>query len=176
MGAEREASPRWRDAPDASSRLMSFSVEGWGSRVLLHSSWHVHRWCRRSVFVIDTLTVLQNLQYGFLGIKKIWNDVCQVDRYLINHRRQKCNHLSPRVVNGHTYIPVYWVVLVVITLVSCKYSIAILSLSTKCRGGLYVGCDNFSHDYTLLSGKVWPHCRWGVGGGGKCEAKRCSQH
>ena len=27
-----------------------------------------------------------------------------------------------------------------------------LSLSTKCRGGLYTGCDNFSCDYTLPSG------------------------
>ena len=26
-----------------------------------------------------------------------------------------------------------------------------LSLSTKCRGGLYAGCDNFSRDYALPS-------------------------
>ena len=25
-----------------------------------------------------------------------------------------------------------------------------LSLSTKCRGGLYTGCDDFSHDYAPL--------------------------
>ena len=35
-----------------------------------------------------------------------------------------------------------------------------LSLSTKCRGGLYVGCDNFSCDYALPSGKAWSHCLW----------------
>ena len=39
-----------------------------------------------------------------------------------------------------------------------------LSLSTKRRGGLYAGCDNFSRDYALPSG----HCRWGVGA--KCGA------
>ena len=38
-------SARRRDAPDASGRLMSFSVEGRGSRALPRSSWHVHRWC-----------------------------------------------------------------------------------------------------------------------------------
>ena len=44
-------------APDASSRLTSFSVEGRGSRALLRSSWHVHRWCGQSVFTVDSLTV-----------------------------------------------------------------------------------------------------------------------
>ena len=29
-----------------------------------------------------------------------------------------------------------------------------LSLSTKLMGGLYAGCDNFSHDYALPSDKV----------------------
>ena len=44
-----------------------------------------------------------------------------------------------------------------------------LSLSTKRRGGLYVGCDNFSHDYAPPSStdKAWPHCRWGIRA--KCE-------
>ena len=43
--AKREASPnaRWRDAPDASGRLTSFSVEGRESRALPQSSWCVHR-------------------------------------------------------------------------------------------------------------------------------------
>ena len=38
-----------------------------------------------------------------------------------------------------------------------------LSLSTKCSGGLYAGCKNFSRDYTLPSDKAWPHCHcwWG---------------
>ena len=31
------------------------------------------------------------------------------------------------------------------------------------RGGLYAGCDKFSHNYALPSGKAWPHCRWGWG-------------
>ena len=35
----------------------SCSVEGRGSRTLQQSSWRVHLWCRRSVFVVDTLTV-----------------------------------------------------------------------------------------------------------------------
>ena len=35
-----------------------------------------------------------------------------------------------------------------ITVVSCKYApLCNLSLSTKRRGGLYVGCDIFSRDY-----------------------------
>ena len=36
-------SARRRDAPDASSRLTGFSVEGRRSRVLPRSSWRVHR-------------------------------------------------------------------------------------------------------------------------------------
>ena len=36
-----------------------------------------------------------------------------------------------------------------------------LSLSTKHRGGLYAGCDNFSHDYAFPSGHEVI-----VGGGG----------
>ena len=36
-----------------------------------------------------------------------------------------------------------------------------LSLSTKRRGGLYTGCDNFSRDYALPSGHQ-VYCRWGV--------------
>ena len=57
--AKREASPnaRRRDAPDASGRLTSFSVEGRESRALPRSSWHVHRWRGLSVFAVDTLTV-----------------------------------------------------------------------------------------------------------------------
>ena len=35
----------------------SCSVEGRGSRTLLRSSWHVHRWCRQSMFAVDILTV-----------------------------------------------------------------------------------------------------------------------
>ena len=50
-------SARWRDAPNASSRLTSFSTEGRGSRALPRSSWHVHRWCGRSVFAVDISTV-----------------------------------------------------------------------------------------------------------------------
>ena len=56
MGGWRP-SVRQRDAPDASSRLTSFSVEGWESRVLLRSSWRVYRWCGLSVFVVDALTL-----------------------------------------------------------------------------------------------------------------------
>jgi len=43
--AKREASPcaRRRDAPDASGRLTSISVEGRKSRVLPRSNWRVHR-------------------------------------------------------------------------------------------------------------------------------------
>ena len=48
---------RRRDAPDASGRLASFSVEGQGSRALPRSSWRVHHCCRRSAFVVDNLTV-----------------------------------------------------------------------------------------------------------------------
>ena len=47
----------WRDAPDDSGRLASFSVEGRGSRALAQSSWRVHRCCRQSVFAVDNLTV-----------------------------------------------------------------------------------------------------------------------
>ena len=45
MEAKREASlcARRRDAPDASGRLTSFSVEGRESRALPRSSWRVHR-------------------------------------------------------------------------------------------------------------------------------------
>ena len=45
-----------------------------------------------------------------------------------------------------------------------------LTLSTKCRGGLYEGCDNFCRNYALPSDKAWPHChcQWGVEA--KCEA------
>ena len=59
VGAKREASPsaRRRDAPDATGRLTSFSVEGWGSRALSRSSWRVHRWCGRFAFTVDTFTV-----------------------------------------------------------------------------------------------------------------------
>ena len=48
---------RRRDAPDASGRLVSFSVEGWGSRELPQRSWRVHCWCGQFVFAVDTLTV-----------------------------------------------------------------------------------------------------------------------
>ena len=43
---------------------------------------------------------------------------------------------------------------VVCTVVSRKYTPAFCnhSLSTKCRGGLYAGCDNFPRNYTLPSG------------------------
>ena len=50
-------SSRRRDAPDATSRLTSFSVEGRGSRALPWSSGHVYRWCGRFVFAVDTLMV-----------------------------------------------------------------------------------------------------------------------
>ena len=43
-------STRWRDTPDTSSRLVSFSDVGWRSRALPQSTWCVHRCCRRSVF------------------------------------------------------------------------------------------------------------------------------
>ena len=42
-----------RDAPDTSGRLMSFSFERQGSRVLPRNSWRVHRWCGQSVFTVD---------------------------------------------------------------------------------------------------------------------------
>ena len=48
---------RWRDAPEVSDRLTSFSIEGLGSRALPRSSWCVHRCCGWSVFAVDTLTV-----------------------------------------------------------------------------------------------------------------------
>ena len=60
VGAKRETSPsaRQRDAPDATGRLASFSVEGQGSRALPRSNWRVHRWCGHShSHAIDTLTV-----------------------------------------------------------------------------------------------------------------------
>ena len=50
-------SPRRRDAHDTSGRLTSLRVEERGSRTLPRSSWRVHRWCRRSVFAVDTSTV-----------------------------------------------------------------------------------------------------------------------
>ena len=50
-------SARQRDAPDASGKLTSFSVEGRGRRALPQSSWRVYRWCGRSVFTVDTLRV-----------------------------------------------------------------------------------------------------------------------
>ena len=48
-----------------------------------------------------------------------------------------------------------------------------LNLSTKRRGGLYAGCDNFSPDYALPSGHE-VYCRWGVGAkrGASPSAKR----
>ena len=36
-------SARQRDSPNITGRLMSFSVDGQGSRVLPQSSWRVHR-------------------------------------------------------------------------------------------------------------------------------------
>ena len=48
---------RRRDATDASGRLVSFSIEGRGSRALSRSNWGVHRCCGRSVFTVDSLTV-----------------------------------------------------------------------------------------------------------------------
>ena len=53
---KREASPSV-DAPDVSGKMASFSVDGRGSRVLPRSSWRVHRYCRRSAFAVDNLTV-----------------------------------------------------------------------------------------------------------------------
>ena len=50
-------SVRQRDAPDASGRLTSFSVEERGSKALPQNSWHVHRCCGQSMFVVDTLMV-----------------------------------------------------------------------------------------------------------------------
>jgi len=47
-------SMRWRDAPDTSGSLTSFSVEWWESRALPQSSWRVHRWCGWSVFAVDS--------------------------------------------------------------------------------------------------------------------------
>jgi len=41
-----------------------------------------------------------------------------------------------------------------------------LSLSTKCRGGLYAGCDNFSRDCALPSGhEVIAGGGWGPSAG-----------
>ena len=47
-------------------------------------------------------------------------------------------------------------ILLTSTVVSRKYAPphCNLSLSTKRREGLYMGCDNFSHDYTLPSSKA----------------------
>ena len=50
-------SARRRDAPDASGRLTSFSVEGRESSALPRSSWRIHRSCGRFAFAVDTLTV-----------------------------------------------------------------------------------------------------------------------
>ena len=53
--------------------------------------------------------------------------------------------------------------------------------STKRRGGLYAGCDNFSRDYALPSDKAWLHCYLSEGRGGQArgvaerEAERCSR-
>ena len=64
-----------------------------------------------------------------------------------------------------------------ITVVSRKYAppFATLALVQNARGGLYAGCDNFSHDYALPSGHEVI-----VGGEArvvaKREAERCSQH
>ena len=57
MGGEREARGG-EMLPTLDSRLVSFSVEGRGSRALPRSSWRVHRCCRRSAFVVDNLTEL----------------------------------------------------------------------------------------------------------------------
>ena len=57
VGGRWGPSVRQRDAPNASGRLISFSIEERGSKALPQNSWHVHRCCRRSVFVVDTLTV-----------------------------------------------------------------------------------------------------------------------
>ena len=53
----RAKNARRRDVPDVCGRLASFSVEGRGSRALPRSSWGVHRYCRRSAFAVDNLTV-----------------------------------------------------------------------------------------------------------------------
>ena len=45
---------RQRDAPDATGRLTSLSVEGRGSRALPRSSWRVHRRCGRFAFAVNT--------------------------------------------------------------------------------------------------------------------------
>ena len=44
---------------------------------------------------------------------------------------------------------------------------ATLALVQNAGGGLYAGCDNFSHDYVLPSDKAWLHCYLSVGGGGR---------
>ena len=58
------------------------------------------------------------------------------------------------------------------------------SFSTKRRGGLYAGCDNFSRDYALPSDEhkashsAMPCARWGAGqaqGVAEREAERCSR-
>ena len=60
------------------------------------------------------------------------------------------------------------------TIVSLRYvpPFCNLSLSTKHRGGLYVGCDIFSHDYALPSGAT----KHDLIVGAKCQAERCSRH
>ena len=55
-GWGRARNMRRREIPNASGRLVSFSVEGRGSRVLPQSSWRVHHYSGRSMFAIDTLT------------------------------------------------------------------------------------------------------------------------
>ena len=52
VSAKREAESL--AAPDASSRLTSFSIEGQRSRVLPQSSWRVHCCCGRSALTVDT--------------------------------------------------------------------------------------------------------------------------
>ena len=66
------------------------------------------------------------------------------------------------------------------TVVSHKYAppFCNLILSTKHRGGLYVGCDNFSRDYALPSGhEVIVGGGWGQARGvAKHKGERCSRH
>ena len=59
---------------------------------------------------------------------------------------------------------------IVYTVVSRKYPpppppppLSTLALVQNARGSLYTGYNNFARDYTLPSGKAWPHCQWGVG-------------
>ena len=46
-----------------------------------------------------------------------------------------------------------------------------LSLITKCGGGLYAGCDIFSHDYALPSGAI----KHDLIVGAEREVERCSR-